>query len=139
MMSNEIAYIVIGVAVVALIVWLQLKTRPVRENSSTRLTLILGVIGIVEIYNAGQNHKVGVAPKAWIVASLIAAAVLGAIRALTVKIWRIKDGSALSKGTAVTVALWIVSLGAHFGLEFGIDHSTKIVGLGRQPRYFTLP
>lgn len=39
--------------------WLQLKTRSLRENSSNRLTLILGVIGIVEIFNTGKGHTIG--------------------------------------------------------------------------------
>jgi hypothetical protein len=54
----------------------------------------------------------------------------GAARALTVHIWRTEDGSALVRGTAVTALLWIVSVAAHFALQVGIDHSTKIVGFG---------
>jgi hypothetical protein len=51
-------------------------------------------------------------------------------RALTVKVWRVADGSAMRKGTVVTAVFWIVALGAHLGLEAGIDQSTKITGLG---------
>ena len=68
MTSKEIIYIVIGVAVVALVIVRQLRTRPVRETSAARFTLILGVIGIIALYNAWKGHTVGAPTVAWIVA-----------------------------------------------------------------------
>lgn len=67
---------------------------------------------------------------AWIVASLVVGGALGTARAFSTKIWRVQDGSAMSQGTVLTAVLWVVSLGAHLAMEVGIDHSTKIAGLG---------
>jgi hypothetical protein len=67
---------------------------------------------------------------AWIVASLVIGGALGAARAFSAKLWRNQDGSAMSQGTPVTAVLWVISLGAHLAMEVGIDHSTKIGGLG---------
>ena len=36
----------------------------------------------------------------------------------------------MSQGTVLTAVLWVVSLGAHLAMEVGIDHSSKIAGLG---------
>ncbi len=62
--------------------------------------------------------------------SLVVGGALGAVRALTVTIWRVPDGPALSKGTIATALLWAVSLGAHLAMQVGIDNSTKIAGFG---------
>lgn len=130
MSSSEATNLVVGVVVVGLLVWRQMQTRPVRENSAARIVGVLGVIGVIEIADAVRGHAVGSTAWAWIIASLVVGAVLGAVRAFTVKVWRLPDGSALRKGTALTAALWIVSLGAHLAMEAGIDHATKVAGLG---------
>jgi hypothetical protein len=67
---------------------------------------------------------------AWITASLIVGGGLGALRALTVNIWRDDSGSALVKETILTAALWIVSFVVHLALQLGINSSTKIAGFG---------
>jgi len=88
------------------------------------------VIGVVEIVDSTGGHSLGVATAAWIVGSLIIGGALGVVRALTVRIWRVEDGSALRRGTVATALLWIVALGAHLAMEIGIDRSTSIAGLG---------
>jgi hypothetical protein len=130
-MSNKaLIDILIGVAVVTLLVARQMRARPVREGSAARISVILGVIGLIELSDATKGHSVGTGPVAWIVASLVVGGALGAARAFSTKTWRLQDGSAMSQGTVVTAALWVVSLGAHLAMEVGIDHSTKIAGLG---------
>ena len=130
MSNNALIDIVIGVAVVGLLLARQMRARPVREGSATRISVILGVIGLIELSDATKGHPVGAGPVAWIVASLVVGGALGAARAFSTKIWRVQDGSAMSQGTVVTAVLWVVSLGAHHAMEVGIDHSTKIAGLG---------
>jgi hypothetical protein len=130
MSNGALIDIVIGVAVVGLLLARQMRARPVREGSATRLSVILGIIGIIELSNAAKGHSVGTAPVAWIVASLVVGGGMGAARAFSARIWRLQDGSAMSQGTPVTAVLWVVSLAAHLAMEVGIDHSTKIVGLG---------
>jgi hypothetical protein len=77
MPESQIIYILIGLAVVVLIVIMQLKTRPLRENSATRLTIILGVIGVFEIYSAVKGHPLGAWTLTWLAGSLIVGGALG--------------------------------------------------------------
>lgn len=130
MSGTAVIDIVIGVAVVGLLLACQMRPRPVREGSAARFSVILGIIGLIELSDATKGHSVGTGPVAWIVASLVVGGALGAARAYSAKTWRLQDGSAMSQGTVVTAVLWVVSLGAHLAMEVGIDHSTKIVGLG---------
>jgi hypothetical protein len=119
-----------GVVIVALLLVRQMKPRRARENSALRLVLVLAVIGVFELSNTIGHRSVASATVAWIVASLLIGGALGAARAATVTIWRAADGAAWRRGTLLTGVLWIVSLGAHFALEVGIDDSTKIAALG---------
>jgi NAD/NADP transhydrogenase beta subunit len=130
MSSTAVIDILIGAVIVALLLVRQMRARPVREGSASRISLILGVIGIIELYDTAKGHTVGSTTVAWIVGSLVLGGALGVARAYTAKIWRLPDGSAMSQGTVVTAVLWVVSLGAHLALEAGIDHSTKVGGLG---------
>jgi hypothetical protein len=50
-----VAQIVIGVAVLALLIYRQLRTRPVNA-SGLRVAAIIGVIGLVETYQFLQQH-----------------------------------------------------------------------------------
>ncbi len=130
MSTNALTDIAIGVAVVGVLVALQMRARPVREGSAARISVVLGIIGIVELTDAAKGHSVGDATLAWIVGSLVIGGALGTARAFSTKIWRLQDGSAMSRGTVVTAVLWVISLGAHLAMEVGIDHSTTIAGLG---------
>jgi hypothetical protein len=117
MSANLVTNIVIGVAVVALVIVRQMSTRRVREDSSLRLTLILGVIGIVLMVQAVKGHTLPSRAVVVVVVGLVLAVVLGAARALTVRIWRDPSGTAWRRGTPWTAALWVVSLAAHVGLD----------------------
>ena len=128
-MSN-LANIAIGLIVVGLLLVRQLQPRPAREASSIRLVLILGAVGIFEISKAAGHHHLTAATVAWLAVSLLAGAVTGAVRAATVRVWRAPDGSAWRQGTALTAALWLISLGAHFALDTVIDHASQIAALG---------
>jgi hypothetical protein len=119
MTSTTLVSIVVGVAVAALLVVRQMRAQPV--NANFRIPLILGIIGLIELTNYLQkNHHLGATAIAALVGSLILAAVLGAARAATVHQW-INDGQPWRRGTWLTGALWVVSLAAHFGLDYLID------------------
>jgi len=128
-MSN-LANIAIGLIVVGLLLVRQLQPRPARETSSVRLVLILGAAGIFEISKAVGHHHLTAAAVAWLAVSLMAGAVMGAIRAATVRVWRAQDGAAWRQGTMLTAALWLISLGAHLALDTVIDHASRIAALG---------
>jgi len=120
--------LVIGIAVLALILYRQLQVRPVR--GTMRLPLILAIIGIVELiqfFKIDQSHHTGTVFAA-LAGSLVLAAITAVIRAVTVRVW-IQAGQALRQGTWLTALLWIVSLGAHLGYDYLVDRGSQ-AGLG---------
>jgi hypothetical protein len=61
--------------------------------------------------------------------SLVIAAVFGAIRAATVRVW-VDGGQAWRQGNWLTALLWIVSLAAHLGYDYIVDRKAGQSGLG---------
>jgi hypothetical protein len=118
MTSTTVVSIVVGVALAALLVVRQLRAQPV--NANFRLPLILGIIGLIEVTNYLQKDHIGSIAIVALVGSLVLAAGLGAIRAATVQVW-MQGGQPWRKGTWLTGVLWVVSLAAHFGLDYLID------------------
>jgi len=118
MSGANVTNLIIGVAVVALLVSRQLMARRLNENY--RLSVILAIIGLVEFVNFLKSvhgpHDDGRIIVA-LAGSLVLAAVLGAARALTVRVWRQDDGQLMRQGTWVTAVLWIVSLAVHLGYD----------------------
>jgi peptidoglycan/LPS O-acetylase OafA/YrhL len=109
--------LVIGLFVLALLVSRQLTTRRLRENYQLLIILaVVGVIQFVTFLNGHPHHDGAIA--AAVVGSLVLAAVLGAVRAPTVRVWRAEDGQLLRRGTWLTAALWVVALGAHLGYDY---------------------
>jgi hypothetical protein len=49
--------------------------------------------------------------------SLVLAAAFGAVRALTVRVWR-QGGVLLRKGNWLTAVLWVISFAAHLGYDY---------------------
>jgi len=127
MSSQTLSYLVIGVAVLGLLVYRQLVARPVRGNQ--RFVLILVIIGLVEAVQYMKGLHAGSAAVIALVGSLILAAVFGAARAVTVRIW-VQDGQAWSKGNLLTAALWVVAVGAHLGYDYLIGQHKDIGNLG---------
>ena len=116
MSGANLANLVIGIAILALFLSRQLVTR--RLSESYRLSIILGVIGIwefAEFLNGHPRDVGGIAAAG--VGSLVLAAAFGAVRALTVRVWR-EDGQLLRRGTWLTALLWILSLAAHLGYDY---------------------
>jgi hypothetical protein len=114
MSGGTLTSLVIGVAVLALLVVRQLSVR--RLNESYRLVLIIAIIGVVEFVsflNAHHGHRTEVIEA--VLGSLAIAAVTGAIRAPTVKIWRDDSGQLLRQGTWLTAVFgsyrWRLILG----------------------------
>jgi hypothetical protein len=127
MSSQTVLYLVIGVAVLGLLIYRQLVARPVQGNQ--RLVLILVIIGLIEAAQYLQKLHAGSAAFVALAGSLVLAAIFGAARAATVRIW-IQDGQAWSKGNILTAALWVVALGAHLGYDYLIGQHKDIGGLG---------
>jgi hypothetical protein len=116
MSGANLANLIIGIAVLALVLSRQLVTR--RLSESYRLSVILAAIGIWEFADFLSGHPSddgGIA--AAVVGSLVLAAAFGAVRALTVRVWR-EDGQLLRRGTWLTALLWIAAVAAHLGYDY---------------------
>lgn len=122
--------IAVGVAIVGLIMVRQMCVRPVAEDARMVLFLVLGVLGVVSMSRTLQGHQVPMSAVVLLVGSLVLAAVLGGVRALSVRVWRAPDGRALRQGSAVTAVLWIVSIAAHLGADLWLDKLSDVAGLG---------
>ena len=126
--SQTATELVIGVLILGLLVYRQLRARPLRANP--RFLLILLVIGAVETYSYFDNgkHSVSAAAVA-LVGSLVLAAVFGAVRAFTVRIWQ-QDGQPWVQGNVLTAVLWVVALAAHLGFDYLVGQHKDIGDIG---------
>jgi len=136
--------IVIDVFVLVMLMYYQVRPKPL---SAYTLPLVLVVTGVLEVgaFFAGGGQRFaqilkGQRPfemtvpisKTVIVAllgSLVIAFISGAIRAPTFRLWR-QDSQCWRQGTAVTVVLWIVSLGAHLLYDALTARNATLSGLG---------
>jgi hypothetical protein len=125
--STTAVNLVIGLAVLAFILYRQMQKRPVKTNM--RLPLILAVVGVIQLTQFLQHNKHGTAVYAALVGSLVLAAVFGGIRAATVRVW-VDGGQAMRQGTWLTLVLWLVSLGVHLGYDYLVDGKGAQAGLG---------
>jgi hypothetical protein len=83
------------------------------------MMIILAIVGLVEFVDFLNGHPRGDSRiVAAVVGSLVLAAVLGAVRAPTVRVWRGQDGQLLRKGTWLTAVLWVVAFAAHLGYDY---------------------
>lgn len=117
MSSAAVVDLVIGVAVLALLLYRQLAVRRLRETY--RLVVIVAILGVLEFgrYLSASGTHIGAKVAVALVGSAILASVLGVLRAVTVRVWRGDGGQLLRKGTWLTAVLWVVALAAHLGLD----------------------
>jgi len=117
----NVGNIVIGLLVLAFILYRQLQPRAIREDNPYRIMGILAIIGLLELVSFGNKHDVP--GKAWLLLALSIAigAGFGALRGLFVHVWR-KDGVLTRQGNASTIVLWIVAIAIHFGADAVIGH-----------------
>ena len=115
MSSADAVSLVIGLAVLALVLFRQLATR--RLSESYRMSIIFGVIGAVQFADFLKGHPGNPGGiTAAVVGSLVLAGAFGVARAITVRVWR-QGGLLMRKGTWVTAILWIVAVAAHYGYD----------------------
>ena len=120
--------IVLGVVVLGLLIYRQLRSRPVNA-SGLRLVAILAVIGVVQAYGFLDRHHSGAVTYAALGGSLVLAAVFGALRAATVRVW-LQGGQPWTKGNWLTAVLWIIALAAHLGYDALVTPGRGSSGLG---------
>jgi hypothetical protein len=126
--SQTVVQLVIGVVILALLVYRQLRARPLSANP--RLLLILLIVGVVETwdYFQGGKHSASAAALA-LIGSLVLAAVFGAVRAFTVRIWQ-QDGQPWVQGNVLTAALWVLALAAHLGFDYLVGQHKDVGDVG---------
>jgi len=122
--------IVLGVAVLALLIYRQVIARPVRARG-LQIVLMLGVIGVIQTVGYFDHSHSSDGTYAALGGSLVLAAIFGVLRASTVRLW-IQDGQVWQKGNWVTGGLWVVALAAHLGYDAlvarGNGHGAASVG-----------
>ena len=109
---------VIALLVIGLLLFRQLTPRRVKIDGGWRLMLIVGAIGLVQLGQFVDNSTgIGVVGTGLLVVTLGLAAVFATVRAASVTLWQQPDGSWWRRGGAVTLVLWLVSIGSHFGVD----------------------
>ena len=121
--------VVLGLAVLALLIYRQLSARPV-NTAVLRLFVILVIIGVVQTYQFLSKNHAHPLTIAAIVGSVVLAAIFGWLRARTVRVWLGENGQAWSQGNWLTAVLWIASLAAHLGYDVLVAHGPGARGLG---------
>jgi len=119
----------LGVLVLALLVYRQLQPRRVRLDSAVRLTLILLVAGAAQAAPVLFRHPPATIVVIMLLAGLVSGAVFGTLRAYTTKLW-IKDDDVWQQGTWLTLVLWLVAVGLHFGIDYLSEQQGAPAGLG---------
>jgi hypothetical protein len=129
-MAMSVLSVFIGAVLLILVLLRQVAVRPVPRVIRLGLPIIIGVIGLFELVGyTNSHHHIAGSAWAWVLGTLLIGAVgLGILRGLTMRVWTAGQW-VLRQGTAVTMALWLVSLAVHFaGDAFGA-HATDGSGL----------
>jgi hypothetical protein len=120
----------LGAVILILVLLRQVRVRPVPRVFQPRLPIVIGVIGLFEMFSYSGDHHVSGTAWGWVIGSLLIGALgLGALRGLSMRVWA-ADGWVLRQGNALTMGLWLVSLLVHFAGDAGGEHAgaTGLVG-----------
>jgi hypothetical protein len=122
--------IILGVVVLALLIYRQLIARPVTARG-LQIVVILALIGLFQTVGYFDSNHSSDGTYAALGGSLVLAAIFGALRASTVRLW-MQDGQTWQKGNWLTGVLWALALAAHLGYDAlvarGHGHGTPSVG-----------
>lgn len=118
MSTQGIINILIAIAVLGWILYRQLQPRPIKERQPYRLMFILAVLGIVQILQLAGRDEISAAGYLALVLGLLTGAGFGWLRGRLVHLWRAEDGSLMRQGNWITIALWIVGIAVHLGLDW---------------------
>src|ERR1700676_3898964 len=113
----------LGAVVLFFVLLRQVRVGPVRRVYHPRLPVVLGTIGLLELFSYAGDHHVSSSAWAWVLGTMLVGAVgLGALRGLSMRVWA-SNGWVVRQGNAVTMALWLFSLLVHFAADTGTNHS----------------
>ncbi|WP_052589994.1 DUF1453 family protein [Luteipulveratus mongoliensis] len=113
----QTAFNIIAAALVLLFILnRQLKPRAIREDRPYRQMLILGAIGFYQL--GSYDEAASVSTTAWVLlaVSFVVGVAFALVRGTQVHVWR-EGGVLMRQGNAVTIALWVVSIAVHIGID----------------------
>jgi hypothetical protein len=114
--GSPYASIAISVLVVAFVCFRQLQTRSIREERGLLLYVLVFALGVLQAITFLQKHSVSALAAVLVIVSLVIGLGLGAVRGRITHLWRAND-KLLRRGNAWTIAVWVVGLGIHLGIE----------------------
>ncbi len=113
----------LGTVILLLVLLRQVRVRPVPRLFQPRLPIVIGVIGLFEMFSYADNHHVSSSAWWWVLGTLAVGALgLGVLRGVSMRVWT-GNGWVLRQGNAITMALWLVSLLVHFVGDSGQSHA----------------
>src|SRR5580658_5210256 len=113
----------VGALILILVLLRQVRVRPVARVFQPRLPVVLGVIGLFEMFSYAGNHHVSGDAWLWVLGTLVVGGLgLGVLRGLSMRVWK-GNGWVLRQGNAITMGLWLVSLLVHFVGDSGQSHA----------------
>ena len=84
----------LGTLILVVVLLRQTRVRPVPRAYQPRLPVVVGVIGLIEMLSYAGDHHVSGSAWAWVLGSLLVGAVgVGALRALSMRVWASSGGS----------------------------------------------
>lgn len=113
---GPVASALIGIVVVAWVIWNQLRPRTV-DARRLRIAVALGIVGAVQVASTMSDHPASAVALGLLVVGLVIGAGLGVWRARSAQVWTAPDGRVMTQGSRFTAGLWIVGIGAHVGLD----------------------
>jgi len=130
--------IIVGVAALGLLIYRNLRARPVSANSQ-RVVLILALVGLLLTVQFLRQYHATSQTYAALGGSLALAAAFGAVRAWTVRLW-FRDGQAWMQGNWLTAVLWVLALAAHLGYDATVarGHGNDNVGTATAVLYLAV-
>lgn len=114
---------VVGVLVLIPVLLRQIRVVPVPRAYVPRLPIVLGVIGLFAMSSYAADHHVSSTDWGWVLGTLAAAVVLGALRGVSTRVWD-TNGWVVRRANLVTMALWLGTL----VLQFAGDAAAGLVG-----------
>ncbi|MBX6384976.1 MAG: hypothetical protein IRZ07_18745 [Microbispora sp.] len=110
--------IIIALAVIALVVYRQMRPRPATRPIGLILSVAMVLAGLAGDGTDLIDPHHPVLAVVLLVAELLVAAGLGALRAATTRVWRDQQGVAWAQGTVMTLVAWVGSVAVRIGMIF---------------------
>jgi len=101
----------------------QFMSAQIRPRWLLALPLVMGYFGVQAIVKSPPETALAVTV---FLINLVAGVVLGLARGASTKVWQAADGSWMSRGTLLTMVLWIVSIAVRVGIGFAGHGATSL-------------